>query len=302
MTFAQGVQTRHTYITEVTYGLTPNTPQMTGLDVLTSSINFTKQTHTDESITGNRQIKNTGHGNTLVSGDIATNFKYSEYDPFLEALLSGAFSTDVLVPGSTRKSFTIEEGSLDIGQYRKFSGAMVNSLSLTIPLQGFTQATWNIMAQGHAISNTSLDNSITAATEGVPYFHGVALINEGGSSSGIVSDITLKIDNGLAAMYALGNTAPVDFSQSWISVTGQLTAYWADAVMYNKFVNADDSSLDVILQDAAGNSLEINLPNIQYSGATKSISGQGPQSLVMPFTARYDSGTGAHIQITRVAA
>lgn len=303
MTNSQGIFTQISYVAETDYGQTPASPSMTALDFTTSSLNFTKQTHSDDSIVGDRMRRNTGHGNTVSSGDIGINFKYAEYDAFFEGLLSGGFSSNVLKPGLTRKSFTIEEASKDIAQYRKFTGALVNTFALTIPLQGYLSATLSMMAQGHAISGTPLDDDVTAPTVGAPYFHGIAAFQEGGSDArDLLSNLTLKIDNGLTAQYALGNTSPVDFSSSWIDVSGTIEPYFADANIYNKFVNGSGSSLDVILQDDAGNSFEIFIPNIQYSGASKNISGTGFQTFAMPFTARFDVSTSANIVITRTPA
>jgi hypothetical protein len=68
--------------------------------------------------------------------------------------------------------------------------------------------------------------------------------------------------------------------------------------MYNKFVNGTASSIDVKLDDGT-NTYQFFFPNVKYTGATKTINGNGPISLSMPFKALYDATTTSHVVITR---
>ena len=86
------------------------------------------------------------------------------------------------------------------------------------------------------------------------------------------------------------------------NVTGQVTAYFENSILMDKFINETASSLSFELQDPAGNGYTFLLPNIKYTGGQPDVSGEGPITLAMPFQALYDSTVGTNIKITRSGA
>lgn len=303
MTIATGIRSKVGYITEVTYGTTPATPDLLELPFTSFAVNLTRNDYEDNAIRSDRMQRYSITGNRSVGGQMDVNFCHSVYDAMLESLMQSTFTTNVLKTGTTRKSFTIEEGSADISQYRNYTGVIVDKFSLNVPNAGIVTAKFDFLAKDQsALSGATIDtnSAYTAAATKTPFANtGTSgFMKEGGSTVGYVTSIQLDIDNGHASNFALGATTIRDFTTALCKVTGTAQVYFEDAVMYNKFVNGTASSLDFKLDDGT-NTVEFNIPNVKYTGASKTINGAGPIVLSMPFRGLYDNTTGSNIVITR---
>ena len=302
MTIATGARSKVGFITEVTYGTTPATPNLVELPFTSFSVNLTRDEHDDNSIRSDRMERFSVSGNKTVAGQIDVNFAHGLYDTLLESLMQSAFTANVLKVGTTRKSLTVEEGALDIAQYRAYTGLIVDKAEFDIPAAGFVTAKFDVIAKDQgALAATSIDtDGYTAAAAKVPFTdNGVSgFVKEGGSAVGYITGLKFMIDNGHAKNYTLGSNVIRDLTTNNAKVTGTVTVTFEDAVMYNKFVNGTATSIDVKLDDGT-NTYEFFLPNVKYTGATKTISGNGPVTLSMPFKALFDTTTGSNIVVTR---
>ena len=298
MTIATGARSQLTYVPETVWGTTPAVPAMVGVPYTAWNVNLTKEAFSDMSIRADRMERYSLHGNKSVSGDLDVNLSHTNFDVFLESALNSTFNTNVLKSGTTRKSLSMEAGSLDIGQYTVYKGVVVDKVAITVPSSGIVTAKFSLMGADSTISASPLDATITEPSAKAPYTHVAGTFNEGGSPIATLTGVTLNIDNGYGANYSLGNTVARDLTYGFAKVTGTATAYFEDAALVNKFINGTASSLDFTLTDGT-NTLKFDLSNIKYTGATKQVSGQGPIVLNLPFTALYDGTDASHIVITR---
>jgi hypothetical protein len=302
MTISTGARSKVGHITEVTYGTTPATPSLVELPFTSFSVNLIRDEHDDNSIRSDRMERYSLSGNRSVAGAIDVNFSHSLYDSLLESLFQSAFATNVLKVGTTRKSLSLEEGQLDVAQYRVYSGLIVDKMEMTIPSSGIVTAKFDVLAKDQtALSGTSVDaDGYTAAAAKSPFTdNGTSgFMKEGGSAVGFVQNIQYTVDNGYGKNFAVGSNVVRDFTTGNAKITGTVTVFFEDAVMYNKFVNGTPTSLDVKLDDGT-NTVQVYFPNVKYTGATKTISGNGPVSMTMPFKALYDATTGSNIVLTR---
>jgi len=303
MTISTGTRAKVGYISEVTYGTTPATPDLTEVPFTSFAVNLTRNDYEDTSIRSDRMERYSITGNRSVGGQLSVNFSHSVYDFLLESLMQNAFATNVLKTGTTRKSFTMEEGQADVAQYRVYTGVIVDKLDLTVPAAGIVTAKFDLLAKDQsALTGATIDtnSAYTAAATKTPFANtGTSgFIKEGGSTVGYVTSIQLNIDNGHAANFALGATTIRDFTTALCKVTGTVQVFFEDSTMYNKFANGTASSLDFKLDDGT-NTVEFNIPNVKYTGATKTINGSGPVVLSLPFRGLYDNTTGSNIVITR---
>jgi hypothetical protein len=303
MTIATGARSRVGYVTEVTYGTTPATPNLTELLFTSFSVNLTRDEYDDNSIRADRIERYSLSGNRTVGGSIDVNLAHGNYDVLFESLLQGAFSSNVLKVGTTRKSFTVEEGQLDVAQYRVYTGLIVDKADISVPASGIVTAKFDVIAKDQGALGTSTidtDTTYTAAASKTPFTdNGTSgFMKEGGSVVGYVTNLQFTIDNGHQRNFAVGSNVVRDLTTGNAKITGTATVFFEDATMYNKFVNGTATSIDVKLDDGT-NTLQFYFPNVKYTGATKTISGNGPVSMSMPFKALYDSSSSSNIVITR---
>ena len=300
MPFAQGSRTQLAYIPEVTFGTTPSTPAMIALPFNTHSVDLTKTRVQSAEITPDRMPRIDRHGQRTVSGDIVVEMRPADYDFLLEDALFGTFTTNVLNTGTTVSSFTLEDGALDITQYRAFTGCMVNTMQMSIAPNQMTTATFGIIGKDMTQSTSPLDASLTAASGNEPFDSFSGAISEGGSAIAYVNSIDFTLNNNLNPAFVLGSvsTPQMEFGQS--TLEGTMTVYYQDKALIDKFLGETESSLSIVLDDrVAGKNYTLLMPRIKINGAAVPVSSPQSRLITIPFVALRDSVTGTQLRVTR---
>lgn len=300
MPFSQGSRTQLAYVAEVTYGTTPGTPAMAAVPFNTHSLDMAKTRVQSSEITPDRMPRIDRHGQRTVSGDIIVDMRPADYDWLLEGALFGTFATNILNTGTTVKSFTLEDGALDIAQYRAFSGCMVNTMQLSVAPNQMTKATFGIMGKNLAQSSSPLDASITAASGNEPFDSFSGTISEGGSPIAYVNSIDFTLNNNLNPTFVLGSVSTPQMEFGMSTLEGTMTVYYQDASLITKFLNETESSLSLVLDDrVAGLNYTLLLPRIKINGAAVPVANPASRLITIPFVALRDSSTGTQLRITR---
>lgn len=293
------------YIAESTYGTTPATPTLQKLRHTSCSLALSKNSSQTAELRDDRQIADLRHGAYQVGGDIGFELSTQTFDDFIEALMCGTWSADVLKAGSIRRSFTIERYFADIASgdkpFHRFTGCEINAMSLSVTPDARVTGSFSILGQSMATDTVIL----TGASYTEPNSRKVldsfsGAITEGGQGIGIVTEISLNISNGLEARHVVGSKETVRPSIGQSNITGQATLFFENSTMLDKFINETESSITFTLPDGEGNSLEFDLPRIKYTGGQPDVSGPGSILLTMPFQALYDEAEATNLKITRV--
>lgn len=303
MPFSQGSRTQLAYVSESTYGTTPATPAMVSLPFVTHSVDLTKTRVQSAEITPDRMPRIDRHGQRTVTGDISVEMRPADYDFLLEDALFGSFSSNVLNTGTTVSSFTLEDGALDITQYRAFTGCMVNTMQMSIAPNQMTTATFGIIGKNMTQSTSPLDASLTAASNNEPFDSFSGAISEGGSTIAYVNTIDFTLNNNLNPTFALGavTTPQMEFGMS--TLEGTMTVFYQDAALITKFLNETESSLSIVLDDrVAGLNYTFLMPRIKINGAAVPVASPASRLLTIPFVALRDSTTGTQLRITRTTS
>jgi len=303
MPLATGAQAEIAYIEEVTYGTTPATPELVALPVTGITPEVTKEGFQSGDLRADRQIADFRHGGKATTLALPFELKHTEFDPLLESALFGAWATNVLKAGVTRKSFTMEVAYTDIAQFHAFTGLIVNSMSLSVSTDATVTGTFNLVGIDMTPAGTTIDNAggYTAAGANRSFDSFSGSINEGGSAIAIVTAIELSIENGLTPAKVIGSDVPVEYFDGRCNVTGTVSAFFEDAVLLNKFLNETPSDLDFTLTDPDGNTLQFEVPRIIYTGGSAPVSGEAGITLSLPFQAVYDITEDTALKITRSA-
>lgn len=300
---AQNSRRQYAYVAESTFGTTPGTPQTQLIEVVNFSGDLNAAQLEDPSIRADRQVAFSRRGNLGVEGDLEVVMCPDNYDVFLEAVMQGTWTTNVLKLGTTQRSFAIEEGFMDIGQYRVFNGITFNTFSMTVTPDQLVNATFGFMGSGtSALSGTSIDSTPTAITSKAKFFHEGGTFNEGGSPIGFMTSIALNLTNNLTGNYALGSTSYRSISSGKAIVTGTVGAFFESAALYNKFLNGTDSSIEFTLTAGSpAETLTFLIPNVKYTGGAIQREADGPVLVELQFSGVYNTTSGTSLQITRSA-
>lgn len=295
---SSGSQHSMSYVAETVYGTTPATPTMKALRQTGTTLGLSKSTLQSSEQRDDRQVAAYKHGNSSVAGNLDFELTFATFDDFLEALLGGTWTTNVLKAGTTRRSFTIQRKHTDISQFLTFTGAEVNSMSLSIAPNQMVTGSFGLIAQAQGLAEVT-SPTYSAANTNTPFDSFSGSITEGGSGISVVTGLTLNIDNGLDPQFVVGSATTIRPSIGNINVTGSMQVHFENATLMNKFINETASSLVLVLTDVDSNSYTITLPNIKYNSGQPDTSGDGPITLSMDFIALYDSGSSTNIQIDR---
>jgi len=93
MTLASSSKTQLVIIEEAAFGVTPATSTSKYLRMTGESLAYDIQTAASEEINASRQVTDMVHVGATAQGGVNLELSYREYDPLLEALLSGTFTT-----------------------------------------------------------------------------------------------------------------------------------------------------------------------------------------------------------------
>ena len=291
------------YVVESVFGTTPTTPTFTPIRHTGTTIGLSKDAIESEELRQDRQIANYRHGNKSVAGDVNIELSYGTFDDLLEATLAGTWATNVLIAGTTRRSYTVERHHTDIGKYLRSTGCSFNALSLSVAPNSMVTGSFSVIGKAFSVASTAISGSTySAETTTAPFDSFTGSITEGGSSIAVVTSIDLSIDNGMEALYVVGSDETLLPSIGKSTVTGSITAYFEDATLIDKFIAETASSLSFVLTDQAGNSYTVDLPNIKYNSGNPEVGGPGAITVTLDFVALYDASTGSQIEITRAAA
>lgn len=301
MAFASGARHGLSYVAETTFGVTPSTPSMKEFRHTGTTLTLQKQMLESAEIRSDRQIQDARHGNRNVAGNLSFELSFGAFDDWLEAALGGTWATNVLKAGTTPRSFTVERRHTDVGQYMQFTGVVPGTLQLSIQPNAMVTGVIGVVGRDMEVDNSSL-GAPTPVAANSPFDSFTGTIEEGGSVIASVTALELNLDNGLDPAFVVGDAATPVIMSGRSNLTGTLTAYFENAVLLAKFLDETESSLEVELEDTAGNVLGIWLPRIKYTGADVPVNGEGGVLITMPFQALLDTTEGTQIVVTRTPA
>lgn len=290
------------YVAESAFATTPATPSMKALRFTGGFPTVEKNTFASEEIRSDGQIADMRHGTRRLSAELGFELSYGAFDDWLEAALGGTWTSHVLKAGRTFRSFTVEERHTDIVQYAVSTGVAVNTMSLNIQPDAMVTGTFGVIGSDQSWSGTSLGTPASVASH--PPFSGFGgSIEEGGGAIASLTGLEFTLTRNIEPLYVVGpNDTPREMSVGQNSLTGTATFFLENAAMVNKFLNETQSSIELTLDGPAGGDIEILLPRIKYTGASRQR-GVGTSIVVsMPFQALYDTSAASNLVITRVPA
>ncbi len=212
-----------------------------------------------------------------------------------------------LKAGTVRRSFTVERYFGDIltadKPYHRFTGVEFNTLALAISANAMITGTFGVLGQNMTTATAIIAGATYAApTTTSPLDSFTGTLNEAGTPIAVITEIQLNLENGLEARFVVGSKASIRPSIGRSNCSGQITAYFENSLLLDKFINETESSIVFELPDGAGNKYVVTLPRIKYNGGQPDVEGEGPITLSMPFQALLDATTQTNIMIERVPA
>ena len=295
---AVSIFSRVLQVKESTFNSLPASASMNTVPFTDCSLSLDITKVVDNTIQGDAMHRYVVPTTQKVAGTIAGEMSFGNMDWIFEGMSYGTFTSNVVTSGIVQNSYSIEVGSLDIGQYFLYTGCVIDKLALTFAPAGIVTYKADFIGAAANANTSSHATTVNAAPQNQPMSTVNATIKEGGSVVGYITGGTISMDRKHTPNYPLGNAEPVSITTSFFDITGTLDVFLEDEVMYNKFVNNSNSSVDWTLTDGT-NTYEITLPRVFYTTAAKDVKGTGPVIMKMNFTAVHDSTANTVMTVTR---
>lgn len=258
------------------------------------------------SISGFSNAKNNGihRIKTITGGGLGFTVDAAE-GLVVEASKAITVKSTRLSNGVNQRHFSIEEAYTDITQFRVFRGMSPSKMSLSFQSGQMVSGSFDFMGYSSAIGATTFLPGTPVASQTGEQMNavvGLGVVYEGGAPLSGVSfkSLSLDIDNALRGQDAIGVLGYAGIASGTLAVTGSAQVYFANANLYNKFVNNQSSSLAWAVQDGAGTGYGFTLPNVKFNEGN--ITGGSINSDLMvdiSFTALLDAASGKVIMIDR---
>lgn len=218
--------------------------------------------------------------------------------------------------GTTKVKFSIEKAFLDINQFMLYTGMIVNQFNLNISANSPITGSFDFMGKipSTALAQTTFctgtggtgGTGVTDATSTTVFnaIGNVGTLYENGSalSNIYLQEVSFSINNNLRASPAISYDSAVNVNLGSCEVTGNISAYFADNSLYDKFLASTATSLVVPVSNSEGAYLFV-FPRIRLE--TDQDNGGAINTDIMEqigFRCLYDSTTDAQIRIHKYLA
>lgn len=210
--------------------------------------------------------------------------------------------------GVTPKTFSVERVSHDLDMYTAFRGLSVGSMELLFRVGDPITGLFEFVGRDQEIHDFTVfyeDELIEFSGKPMNSAHGLSNLLEGGQplTDTFIKEMTLKVDNGVRANYAMWQTKPIAIVHGASRVEGKIRAYLSGPELYTKALNNVRSSLSWTVRDNNGDGYVFTLPRVQYRVPPISATGANIDIMLeMSFVALADPVTGQSVIIDRLGS
>lgn len=294
---ASGSAVQYYYVEEVA-GVIPATPAWKPIRFVSAGLTPTINQIDTAEMNQSRQRNASRGGTYSVAGDIAVELSFSSFDDLIQAAMQGTWTTNVLKIGKVERSFAILERHTDIGIDYAFHGCRVSAMAISSPLNAPVGVTFSMMGTKAEKFTVPVGSTYLPATATDIMITTNLALTEGGVSVAYATEWSVSLDNGMEALFALGSREAFDISNGVAVVTGSMSAYLVDAILWDKVLN-ETSTSHVIEFTEGADSYTLEMPKVRYTQGQKQTSGPGAIIPQYTVSAGYDATLATTMMITR---
>lgn len=296
---AVGANRTLSYIAEVTYGTTPATPTMKYVRAKSGAkFELKRDTFASKEISPTRQAVSLTYGNRSGSGDVPFDLSYGSFDDFLEAVMGGTWTTNVLKIGNTKRSFTFEDAYPDISIFEKNTGVVFSGFSLSVKPNAVVDGSFTHQFKDQVSAAVTAATSTTTANTNPVFDSFTGTMTEAGAAIAIVTGIDIKVDQAANASNVLFDATTQQISLGTVNVTGTLVVRFISNALKAKFLAGTSTDLSFTI-GVTSKTYTFDMSSVILTSATTD-SGESELTQSFAFTAIYNSGDSSSLMITRV--
>ena len=295
------------YAIEPSWKVPPSPLAFKTLRFLSETLKIGRDKIQSNEIRSDRNVSDLVAVGNNAGGGTEHEFSYATFDDLLQAVMFGAWNTNVLKNGVALTSFHMlkkESGQQSQTVYELYKGMVVNSLSIKTTKKGIITASANFLgANGEA---TLVAPGTFIAPNSNPVFDATNafLANEVVvSPAPYISELTLDLNNNCTVDDACGEDEAIGIVPGQFVASGSMSLYFRNINLLNAFLNNLDGKLKFTIGSETNKKYAFELPKVKFGDFSHPTAGNS-QSVIatVPFTAIYDDVAGYAAQITRAVA
>lgn len=222
-----------------------------------------------------------------------------------EAAVDLDFTGTHLRNGTTRSSFSLERRlitSAGADFFHSFLGQTVDSMELAFESKQIVTGSFAFVGKIGGAGDNSLDAAVAASgydpADTTPVMNATANIGnflfDNTASAECLKSLSLTIANGLRGKDCMGTKGNFDIGVGTFEVTGNLSGYFLNNALYQKYLDHANVALSWQVTDALGNTLVFTLPRLKLATSDPKVEGRNTDVMVnADFTAILDPVTQA---------
>lgn len=242
--------------------------------------------------TGNNQDESVAQITSLTSTVLTTTGTTLS----ASVLASAAITGRTLKNGTTKNSYFLEADFTDLSAVKYFSGMRVSECGVQFQASQIITGTFGFMGKKGFTASASVASTTTSAGTNTPMTAAVNVgeVREGGTVlTNKVQAFSFSLNNNMRARPQVGSTTTAEPGDGGVDVSGNMTVYFEDTTLYDKFVNHTETSISVKMNDVDGNKIILTLPAVQFSSGNPLAPGVDQDVfLSMDYTAFRDTTDG----------
>lgn len=205
--------------------------------------------------------------------------------------------------GTVGRSFAVEQGFLDVGQYFMFNGQRVGTFNLDGSAGQIVTGKFGFQGTRAQFASSTFASATTAPTSTIPVnaTSNFGRVQEGATLGDLATGVqgfSLSLDNALRNQMAVGSKFPYGIGYGRQTVSGSINAYFENTALYAKFLNHAATGLAFSFADSAGNAMRVTLPRVFFMQSNPTISGIDQDVMEqLQWTAIADASGSHQIQI-----
>jgi hypothetical protein len=203
----------------------------------------------------------------------------------------------VMIPqtGHTRDYYTIEHNFQDIVQSEVFTDCVITQMDVKLPASGMSGVDFMVKGLNMTPGTTGYFTTPTAATSGTVLAAANGALYLQGVAIGLITGMNFSVKGGHTTIGGVvGSNVEPDIFPGTLTVDGQVTVLFTDAVVRDYFLNETEVSIVGVFttaNTATADFVSITIPRAKMGGAAKD-DGEKGLVMTMPFTALENTSGG----------
>jgi len=242
-------------------------------------------------------------------GTINGELSYGALDVFMEAILGGTWSTNVVKAGTTKRTFTFEDQYTDGPIFVPWRYSLVDSLMLSFAVG--SKPTFKL---GYVCgSPPTVAATVTAGTGGptaapandiMTPVGSIQLAQEGGSGSLLagapgITAFSIEVTRPVIKQPQLGTLALASADASRLIVKGSFSVYFATKALFDKYLANTQTSLAFTVGGAAALRYAFLMAKVRLAdGGPQDVAKDQPVIQTYQYQSTFDASTSS-LQVTR---